>query len=99
MGFGTQADGGAAIASYEISYSAYADFSDGGSVSVPVVAGDQGVPLVVVVGPGSGSALQPGVLYYFRVAARNAVGAGAFCASAGPTCAGAPLATMTSAAC
>ena len=99
MGFGTQADGGAAVASYELAYSAYADFSQAGSVSVPVVAGTQGAPLDVTLGPGLGATLQPGVVYFIRVAARNAQGAGAFCANDGPTCGGAPLASVSSPDC
>lgn len=103
MGFGAQADGGAAIASYEITWSSFRDFSDvvtqGGTVSVPVAAGDQGLPVSVILGPGSGANLQPGSLYYIRVAARNAVGVSPFCAATGPLCNGAPLASAPSAAC
>lgn len=93
------ADGGSRVASWEVQYSVYADFRDvspgaGGAGSVPVPispAADPTLPVAVTLGPSSGANLQPGTLYFIRVAARNGQGTGPFCAREGPSCAGIAL--------
>jgi len=97
------ADGGNAISSYEVHYSAYADFRDvapGGygvaSFAVPAGA-DPTAPLLFQLGPygGAGAPLQPGSTYFVRVAARNGVGAGPFCGKEGASCASATVLKAT----
>jgi len=97
------ADGGNAISSYEVHYSAYADFRDvapGGygvaSFAVPAGA-DPTAPLLFQLGPYGGAAapLQPGSTYFVRVAARNGVGAGPFCGKEGASCASATVLKAT----
>jgi hypothetical protein len=94
------ADGGARVSSFEVHYSAYADFRDvapgaGGSgvYIIPMVANSDGTAAIQdwAVGVTNGAPLQPDSTYYVRVASRNGVGTGPFCALGGPACNGAPL--------
>ena len=97
---GGVADGGSPISSYEVHYSAFADFRDVapggmGMVSYPLPPNaDPTAPLAIQLGPGIGAAIAPSTLFYVRVAARNGVGTGPFCANTGPACVGAPLAAV-----
>jgi hypothetical protein len=94
------ADGGARVSSFEVHYSAYADFRDvapgaGGSgvYIIPIAASADGTAAIQdwAVGVTNGAPLQPDSTYYVRVASRNGVGTGPFCALGGPACNGAPL--------
>jgi hypothetical protein len=98
-GGGAAADGGAPVAGYELQVAASPSFGDAVRLAVAVDAAAPGAPLDVAVGPHSGANLQPGQVYYVRVAARNAVGTGPFCGRAGLSCEGAPLVAAPSAAC
>jgi hypothetical protein len=97
------ADGGARISSFEVHYSAYHDFHDvapgagGTGVSIiPVASGSDGTAAIQnwAVGITNGAPLQPGSLYYVRVASRNGVGTGPFCANEGPACNGVRLVVL-----
>jgi hypothetical protein len=105
MGMATdrQADGGRRVLAYEVQWSAFADFhdtmSDGGTtlIAVPASANQHG-PHEVVLSPSVGTML-PDKTYFVRVAARNANGAGPYCAASGTECDGMPLEVQSSPAC
>jgi hypothetical protein len=99
MGYGTQADGGAPVSSYEVQFATAADFSDAGRAVQAVDASNAAGPFAFVLGPRSGANLQPGTSYYVRVAAINARGPGPFCGKGGPLCDGAALVVAPSPAC
>jgi hypothetical protein len=99
MGYGTQADGGSRVTTYELQYATYDDFADAVAVSVPVALGSEDDPVVYTIGPATGFPLQPGLPYYVRAAARNSAGVGPFCARGNALCDGDVLLATASGAC
>jgi len=70
-----QSDGGASITEYEVEANDLTDFSGFDSISVTTSATSYSL-----------SGLTPGRTYYIRVLARNAQGAGSYCAYSDPNC-------------
>ena len=95
------ADGGAPITAYELQWATEPSFAAAGawSAALDAAAMAAGAPLDLPLGPHMGANLQPGQAYFLRVAARNAVGTGPFCARAGMNCEGEPILAVPSAAC
>jgi hypothetical protein len=78
MGRGTEADGGAGISQYEIAYDQLQSFNGafGGTLIVAAVdAPGQAYTAVL-------ENLSPGATYFIRIAAKNSIGLGAYCAKA-----------------